>query len=120
MSKDQEDFTKIGFVYAAILLVLSNVIAADWENDEIFYLLGIYPYWIGLIFWVVIGYLGATLKPSLGGILCLGALVTYNYGLIHKIIDGGDETRLFIDRLWTGNKLGVIIFGASLEQHRVF
>jgi hypothetical protein len=110
MSKDQEDFTKIGFVYAAILLVLSNVIATDWQNDEIFYLLGIYPYWTGLIFWLVIGYLSATLKPSFGGILCLSAVVTYNYGLIQKIRGADDETLLFIDRLWASNKLGVIIF----------
>jgi hypothetical protein len=109
MSKDQEDFTKIGFVYAAILLVFSNVIASDWKNDEIFYLLGIYPYLTGLIFWIVIGYLAATLKPAFGGILCLGALAAYNFGLIQKIIGGDDETRLFIDRLWASNQLGVII-----------
>jgi hypothetical protein len=120
MSKDQEDFTKIGFVYAAILLVFSNVIADDWQNDEIFYLLGIYPYFTGLIFWMVIGYLAATIKPSFGGILCLGGLAAYNYGLIQKIINGDDETLLFIDRLWSGNKLGVIIFTAFYLGGQLF
>ena len=120
MSKDQEDFTKIGFVYAAILLVFSNIIASDWQNDEIFYLLGIYPYLTGLIFWMVIGYLAATLKPSFGGILCLSGLAAYNYSLIQKMIGGDEETRLFIDRLWASNKLGVIIFMTFYLGGQVF
>src|ERR687890_841488 len=99
MSKDQEDFIKIGFVYAAILLVFSNIFASDWQNDEIFYLLGIYPYLTGLVFWIVIGYLGATLKPSFGGVLCLGAMAAYNYSLVRNVTGGDDEAQLFIDRL---------------------
>ena len=120
MSKDQEDFTKICFAYAAMLLVLSNVIADDWQNDEIFYLLGFYPYLTALIFWVGIGYLSATLKPVFGGILCLGALLAYNYGLIQKIIGGDNETLLFIERLWANNKLGVIIFTAFYLGGQLF
>jgi hypothetical protein len=119
MSKDQADFTKIGFVYAAILLVLSNVIASDWQNDEIFYLLGIYPYWIGLIFWIGIGYLAATLNPSSARIFCLGALAAYNYDLIQKVVVD-DETRLFVEGLWSSNKLGMIIFTAFYLGGQVF
>jgi hypothetical protein len=120
MSKDQEDFTKVGFVYAAVLLVLSNVVATDWQNDEIFYLLGIYPYLTGLVFWVVVGYLGATLRPAFGGILCLCALAAYNYGLVQKIVGGDGGTRAFIERLWASNKLWVVVFTAFYLGGQLF
>jgi hypothetical protein len=99
--------------------VLSNVIASDWQNDEIFYLLGIYPYWIGLIFWIGIGYLAATLNPSSARIFCLGALAAYNYDLIQKVVVD-DETRLFVEGLWSSNKLGMIIFTAFYLGGQVF
>jgi hypothetical protein len=84
-----------------------------------FYLLGIYPYWIGVLFWAIISYLSATLKPPFGGILCLSAVFAYNYGLIQKIM-GGDDTLLFIERLWQGNKLGVIIFTTFYAGGQLF
>lgn len=120
MSKDQEDFTKIGFVYSAVLTVFSHVIASDRQGDEIFYLLGIYPYYIGSIFWIVIGYLSATLKPAFGGVLCLAALAAYNCGLVQKIVGADEESLLFLERLWRANKLGLIILTAFYLGGQLF
>jgi hypothetical protein len=119
MTKEQADFTKIGFVYTAVLLVFGSIIASDQQDVEIFYLLGIYPYWVGLIFWVAIGYLSATLNPSTARILCLGALAAYNFELIQKIIVDA-EARLFVDLWWASNKLGVIIFTAFYLGGQLF
>ena len=75
---------------------------------------------MGVLFWLVIGYLSASLKPPFGGPLCLSAVIAYDYGLVRKIISGNDETLLFIERLWRSNKLGVIIFAAFYLVGQLF
>lgn len=109
MTQDQADFTKLGFCYAAILLVLSNVLVVDWQNDTIFYLVGIYPCGAGLFFWPIIGYASVGRKTRLGGAVSLGAVAAYDYGVVDNLLSRGSESLLFIERVWAGNKLGLVV-----------
>ena len=112
MTEEQADFTKIGVVYASVLLVLSNIIAVDRQSDEIFYLLGVYPYGAGALFWVLIGYLSVGLRPRFGAVISLGAIAAYNYGVAHKLVSQETEALSFVEGVWSVNKLGLTILAA--------
>lgn len=112
MSQRRQDLTKLGFVYAAILLVLSGIVADDWQSVSLFSLLGIYPYGIGLIFWPITGYMLAEPETFFERYLSLSAVLLYDFGVIYKLISYEGDEAAFFERVWRNNQLGLLFLTA--------
>ncbi len=121
MSEDQKDFTKLGIVYASILIIFCNVIAVDWQSDQIFYVVGIYPYGLGVIYWPVVGYLLGSRSLHRFRFLrqgCLSVSAFYTYNVVGNVVsDGGGED--FVWQLWRQSALQAVLLVAYLLSGQV-
>lgn len=112
MREEQQEFAKIGFVFSAALTILCGAAASDWLGVEIFNALGIYPLGLGFLFWPAVGYLLAGARSDFGRSACLGAVTFYNYLVAVRLTDSAAGEPSLIERLWGGNKLGLVVLAA--------
>ena len=107
MSEEQLEFTKIGFVFSAALMILCGAVAPAGQGSEIFDALGVYPLGLGFVIWPAVGYLLAGARTDFASSACLGAVAFYNYWVAEQLTASADGAPALLDRLWGGNRLGL-------------
>jgi hypothetical protein len=108
VSEEQRDFVKVGFIFSAALVILCGVVGDDWQSDEIFKALGVYPFGLGFLVWPAAGYVLASARSNFGRSLCLTAVTFYDYWVFERLTAAGADGPSPIARLWSYNRLGLI------------
>ncbi|MDT5269055.1 MAG: hypothetical protein QOH49_1241 [Acidobacteriota bacterium] len=112
MSEEQLEFVKVGFVFSAALTLLCWPIAPDPQRWEVLGAIGVYPLGLGFFFWPAVGYLLAGARTDFASSACLGAVTFYNYWVAEQLTASGDGAPALLERLWSGNKLGLAAVAA--------
>jgi hypothetical protein len=112
VSGEQREFATIGFVFSAVLSILSGAVATDPQGTEVFAALGIYPLGLGFLIWPAVGYLLAGARSDFGASACLCAVTFYNYWVAEQLMASESGAPALIERLWGGNKLGLTAVAA--------
>ncbi|HEY0319834.1 MAG TPA: hypothetical protein VGC66_02570 [Pyrinomonadaceae bacterium] len=120
MNKKQQDFIKIGFVYAVILLVFAGIVSDEWRSDGLFNTLGIYPYGLGIIFWPLLGYLFPRIESLFDKYLLVSAIALYDFSAVYKFMSSDAEEMAFFERVWRMNKLGILVLAAFYLGGQLF
>jgi hypothetical protein len=112
LSEEQLEFVKVGFVFSAALTLLCWPIAPDPQRWEVLGAIGVYPLGLGFFFWPAVGYLLAGARTDFASSACLGAVTFYNYWVAEQLTASGDGAPALLERLWSGNKLGLAAVAA--------
>jgi hypothetical protein len=112
LSEEQREFVKVGFVFSAALTLLCWSGAPEPLRWEALGALGVYPLGLGFFFWPAVGYLLAGARSDFAASLCLGAVTFYDYWVAERLTASGDGAPALVERLWSGNKLGLAAVAA--------
>jgi hypothetical protein len=112
LSEEQREFATIGFVFSAALTILCGAVASEQWGAEVFSALGIYPLGLGFLIWPAVGYLLAGARSDFAGSACLCTVAFYNYWVIDQLTAPADGAPALIERLWDGNRLGLVAVAA--------
>jgi hypothetical protein len=112
LSEEQVEFAKVGFVFSAALTLLCWPVAPEPLRWEVLGALGVYPVGVGFLFWPALGFMLAGARSDFAASACLGAVTFYDYWVAERLTTTDAGAVSLIERLWSGNKLGVAAVAA--------